>query len=102
AGRVVVTRADLPGGYERSGFEGVQDYIREHRQGDYIDNLSRKLLSYALSRSLIPSDDLLIERMRSQLAANGYRFSATVESIVTSPQFLNRRNADSPGSKGAK
>ncbi len=29
--------------------------------------------------------------MNARLAANGYRFSALVDAIVTSPQFLNRR-----------
>ena len=55
--------------------------------------LSRKLLAYALNRTLILSDEPLIERMRSQLEANEYRFSALVDAIVTSPQFTNRRNA---------
>ena len=39
--------------------------------------------------------NLLLERMRAQLPANGYRFSSLVETIVTSPQFLNRRTPDS-------
>jgi hypothetical protein len=29
--------------------------------------------------------------MQQRLAANGYRFGSLVESIVTSPQFRNRR-----------
>ena len=95
AGRPVDTSAVLPGGVPASGFAGMQAYIREHRQNDYLDNLSRKLLSFALSRSLLISDDSLIERMRSQLASNGYRFSSLVESIVTSPQFLNARTTAS-------
>lgn len=93
AGRAVDTEAVFPGNVKGSGFEGVQDYIRKYRQGDYVDNLSRKLLSYALSRTLILSDEPLVEQMRSRLVANGYRFSALVESIVTSPQFLSRRSA---------
>ena len=31
-----------------TGLEGVQAYIREHRQKDFLDNLCRKLLAYAL------------------------------------------------------
>ena len=38
------TQALLPGGVQASGFAGVQEYIRQHRQNDYLDNLSRKLL----------------------------------------------------------
>ena len=32
-----------------------------------------------------------LELRRERLAADGYRFDSLVESIVTSPQFLNQR-----------
>ena len=57
AGRPVDTDAVFPGGSQGSGFEGVQAYIREHRQNDFLDNLCRKLLSFALGRSLLISDE---------------------------------------------
>ena len=94
AGRPVDTQAVFPGGSEGSGFEGVQNFIREHRQQDFIDNLSRKLLAYSLGRSLLLSDEPMVERMSTRLAANGYRFSSLVETIVTSPQFVNRRKPE--------
>ena len=50
-------RRDFPGGGEGDGFEGVRNYIREHRQNDFVDNLCRKLLAYALGRSLMLSDE---------------------------------------------
>jgi hypothetical protein len=100
AGHPVDTHADFPGGGQGSGFEGVQAYIREHRQNDFIDNLCRKLLAYSLGRSLLLSDDLTVERMRTTLAANGYRFSPLVETIVTSPQFMNKRSPDFAEQKG--
>jgi hypothetical protein len=49
---------------------------------------------YALNRSPILPDELLLDKMRAQLAARQYRFSSLVETIVTSPPFLNRRRAD--------
>jgi hypothetical protein len=91
AGRPVDTQAVFPGGSQGAGFEGVQAYIREHRQKDFIDNLSRKLLAFALGRSLLLSDEPAIERIETNLAANGYRFTPLVDTIVTSPQFLNKR-----------
>ncbi len=94
AGHPVDTKAVFPGGTEASGFEGVQTYIREHRQQDFIDNVCRKLLAYSLGRSLLLSDELTLERMRTMLVANGYRFTPLVETIVTSPQFVNRRRTD--------
>jgi mono/diheme cytochrome c family protein len=91
AGHDVDTRATFPGGVEGSGLAGVQAYIRERRQNDFLDNLSRKLLAYALGRSLILSDEPLIEDMRNKLNTDGYPFSPIVEAIVTSPQFRNKR-----------
>ena len=58
-----------------------------------IDNFDRKLLTYALGRTLLLSDEPLLDEMRRALQADGYRFSALVETIVASPQFLNRRSA---------
>jgi hypothetical protein len=94
AGRQVDTSAAFPGGSQGEGLKGVQAYIREHRQTDFVDNLSRKLLSYALNRSLQLSDEALVDQMRSKIAVNGYRMNWLVEAIVTSPQFLNKRRPD--------
>jgi hypothetical protein len=94
AGRAIETTAVFPGGSEGSGLEGLRKYIRENRQNDFIDNVCGKLLAYALSRSPIPSDDLLIQDMHSKLAASGYRFDTMIDSIVTSPQFLTKRGRD--------
>ena len=92
AGRPVDNKADFPrDGGQGSGFEGVQLYIREHRENDFVDNLCRKMLSYALSRSLLLSDDIVVERMKTKSAADRYKIASLVETVVTSPQFLNKR-----------
>jgi uncharacterized protein DUF1588/uncharacterized protein DUF1585 len=91
AGHPVDTQATFPGGSQGTGVAGLQTYIRANRQMDFIDNLSRKMLVYALGRSLILSDEPLVERMDAKLASSGYRFGALVETIVTSPQFLKKR-----------
>ena len=91
AGHTVDTQATFPGGSQGAGVGGLQTYIRAHRQMNFVDNLSRKMLVYALGRSLILSDEPLVERMNAKLAAGGYRMSALVETIITSPQFLKKR-----------
>jgi hypothetical protein len=91
AGHTVETRADFPGGSSGDGLPGLRDYIRAHRENDFVDNLCRKLLAYALGRSLQPSDDTLVATMRTKLAANGHRFGTLIDTIVTSPQFLTKR-----------
>jgi hypothetical protein len=90
-GHPVDVHAEYPGGFSGDGLTGLRDYIRGHRQQDFIDNLDRKLLTYALGRSLQISDDLLLDDMKARLAAQNYRFGALVQVIVTSPQFRNKR-----------
>ncbi len=92
-GRPVETNADFPNGQQGNGLPGLTKYIRESRQEDFLDNLNRKLLAYALGRTLQLSDEKLLRDMHTQLAANNYRFSVALEAIVTSPQFLNQRGA---------
>jgi len=94
AGRAVDTAVTYPGGMEAKGFVGLQSFIREHRQHGFIENFSRKLLAYALNRSLQLSDEAVVERMETRLAAKENRFSSLIDTIVTSPQFLNRRNPE--------
>lgn len=94
AGRAVDAHATFPGGGEGEGVEGLRQYLREKRQDEFVDNLCRKLLVYALGRSLMVSDDPLIRDLRRQLAADGYRFDNLIKAIVTSPQFLNKRGRE--------
>jgi len=86
AGRPVDTAVTYPGGFDGTGLTGLKTFIQAHRQKEYVANLSRKLLAYALNRSLQLSDESLVDRMQSQ-----YRFDSLIETIVTSPQFLNKR-----------
>ena len=91
AGRLVDTVVNYPGGSTGTGVAGLQTFIREHREKEFVANLSRKLLSYALNRTLQLSDEAVVEAMEKRAVANQYRITSLVETIVTSPQFLNRR-----------
>ena len=91
AGRLVDTVVNYPGGSTGTGVAGLQTFIREHREKEFVANLSRKLLSYALNRTLQLSDEVVVELMQKRAAAKEYRITSMVEAIVTSPQFLNRR-----------
>jgi hypothetical protein len=90
-GRPVETRVEFPGGGEGEGVAGLRAYIGALRRDEFQENLCRKLLAYALGRTLIPSDDATVAAMRARLEADGGRFGGLVEAIVTSRQFLNRR-----------
>jgi hypothetical protein len=94
SGHPVQTVATFPDGKEREGLEGLRAYLRENRQKDFVDNLCRKLFSYALGRSILLSDEKTLDIMKTKLAANGYAFGSLVEAIVTSPQFRNKRGRE--------
>lgn len=67
------------------GIDGLKQWLT-NRRGEFIRNLNRKLLGYALGRAVLPGDQRLLERMRGQ-----EKFSELVAIIVTSPQFTSRR-----------
>jgi hypothetical protein len=93
AGRAVQTAGPLPDGKTAEGIAGLIDYIEKQRRQDFERNLCRKLLGYALGRSVLLSDEPLVQEMEKKLRADG-RFSVLFETIVTSPQFLRQRGRD--------
>ena len=99
-GRPVSTQALLPGNVPSQGVGDLQTYLTQRRRSEYVDNFCRKLLSYALGRSLLLSDEPLLLAMQASTARNGHRLGDLVLKIVNSPQFLNKRGTSGtrPGS----
>lgn len=94
-GRPVQTRSVFPDGIEREGVAELREYLRQERTSDFVKNFHRKLLSYALGRTLLLSDESLLQAMRKTAEANQHRFGALIETIVTSSQFLHKRGRQS-------
>lgn len=93
-GRPIDDAASFPDGRVRRGIDGLRHYLQSEREAEFIDQFCRKLLAFALGRSLQLSDEATIERMRNVLRNDDYRVHGVFEAIVTSPQFLNRRGRD--------
>jgi len=89
--RPVQTSATFPDGSTGSNLNDLRRYLKTHREQDFVDNLCRKLLSFGLGRTLLLSDDLLVDAMQQKLQDTHYKFSSLIETIVMSPQFLQRR-----------
>jgi hypothetical protein len=98
-GHPVEAKATFPDGTEGEGLEGLRRYLAGQRREEFVANLCRKLFVYALGRGLLLSDEPVLESMQRRLAADGYRFGGLVDSIVSTPQFLNRRGQDDPREK---
>jgi hypothetical protein len=94
AGRPIDDVVRLSDGTEARGVPEFARHLVLERRDDYIRTLCRKLLGYALGRSLQLSDDVLLEEMRVALDKNGDRFVPLFETIVRSPQFRNQRCRD--------
>jgi hypothetical protein len=94
SGHAIDTQATLPDGESIQGLEGLRSYLLTHRRDDFVRQFCRKLLGYALGRSVQLSDKPLIDEMMIRLRENDYRISAAVESIALSPQFRHVRGRD--------
>jgi hypothetical protein len=92
--RPIDARAIFKDGREFEGLDGLRDYLLTERKEQVVRQFCRKLLGYALGRSVQLSDEPLLDEMLARLESEEYRVSAAVESIVMSPQFRQIRGRD--------
>ena len=93
AGRAIQATGPMPGGGQAEGIAGLIDYIEHRRVSDFQHNLSRKLLGYALGRSVTLSDQPLLADMEKKLQG-GQGLSVLFETVVLSQQFRQQRGRD--------
>jgi hypothetical protein len=94
AGRPIDNVVRLPSGATARGIPEFTKYLVAERKGEFAQTLCRKLLGFALGRSLELSDRALLEKMEGELEKNDYRFDNLFEIVVLSPQFRNQRGKD--------
>lgn len=99
-GGKIDTTGILDDGTEIADFDGLSHYLRREK-ATFYRNFCRKLLGYALGRSEIVSDRLLIDKMLGALE-NDNRFSSLISLIVTSDQFRNQRGQSIESAMRAK
>lgn len=73
------------------GIDGLRKFLAQ-RDTEFTTNFCRKLIGYALGRTIILTDKPLLESMRTDLAKSDDRFSVAVLDIAKSRQFTNRKN----------
>lgn len=96
AGRPIDTRAELKNGARFDGLPGLREYVLSERRDEFLRQFCRKLLGFALGRSVQLSDDPLLAEMQTRLAQNDYRVQTALLAVVESPQFNLRRGLNSP------
>jgi hypothetical protein len=89
AGAPIDPSGTLPDGRTFDG-PGQLIAILAERPEDFTRCVTRKLLTYALGRSLGPADRLAIDRIVRHAARNGSRFASLTIAIVRSDPFRRR------------
>ncbi len=89
SGRAVDAAVKLRDGTEFAGPEGLRTYLTQKRLQDFRRTFIRKLLGYALGRSVTLSDQALVEGILKELDHTG--LEGVVRSIVGSKQFREHR-----------
>jgi hypothetical protein len=84
------TKTVLPDGTSVDGLNDLRDYLVNQRGDDFLRQFCRKLLGYALGRSIQLSDRPLIESM----VKSDHRIGSLIDLIVRSPQFREVRGKD--------
>jgi hypothetical protein len=92
--RPIDTRATTVDGAEFAGLDGLRNYLLTSRREAFLRQFCKKLLGYALGRSMQLSDEPLLAQMQRELEAHEYQFAAAVETIVTSRQFREIRGRE--------
>ena len=88
--------ATAPDGTQFTGLEGLRNYLLTHRRQDFLHQFTKKLLGYALGRSVQLSDEPLITSITQALEKNHCQVHTAIELIVQSPQFRQIRGSNHP------
>lgn len=81
----------LSDGTKFDGIDGLRTYLLTQKREVIVRIFCRRLLGYALGRSVTLSDTTLLNRMVTALNTHNGRLSAALAEIVRSPQFLKIR-----------
>jgi len=90
-GNPIEDAAALPDKTEIKGVDGLLKYLQS-KEAQVRKTLSYKLVGYALGRTVLASDQLLIERMSQ--AGGDATFAQLAAEIAVSKQFRNRRGRE--------
>jgi mono/diheme cytochrome c family protein len=88
-GQPIDSSGTLPGGQTFSGPAELKQVLLE-RRGQFLHNLTRKMLGYALGRGLSKFDDCVVREAVKALEASNCRSSVLIEQIALSYPFRHR------------
>ena len=89
-GKPIDTAGVLPDGSKFSGPSELKKILLK-KKTQFTHTLTDRLLTYALGRGVERTDKCNLDSMTKTVENKGYKFSAIVEAVVTSPPFRERR-----------
>jgi hypothetical protein len=90
-GRPIDNHATAIDGAQFEGLSGLRGYLLTTRREAFVRQFCRKLLGYALGRSVQLSDEPLLREMKEMLSTPEGRVGRAIEPIVLSRQFREIR-----------
>jgi mono/diheme cytochrome c family protein len=100
SGLAIDAVSTMPGGAKIDGAAGFHDYLLS-RSDQFVRTLTKKLLEYAVGRTLEYYDEPAARRIIRDAARSNYQWSSLVLGIVESAPFQMRRVAGERGDRGA-
>ncbi len=88
-GKPIDTRDLMFDGTEVADVEGLRAFLLD-KQDLFLQTLTERLMTYALGRSVEPSDMPVVRQILREAAANDYRFSSIILGIANSASFRMR------------
>lgn len=89
-GQPIDAAGELPGGLHFSGPQDLKT-VMAGRTANVSRNVLEKLMAYALGRRLRGYDEIVVDDLMDQIAADGYRMRSVIYGVVTSYPFTHRR-----------
>ncbi len=86
-GRQPDIRGTLPGGTEFRGLTGLQTALVAERRDQLVEQITRKMMTYALGRQLEYFDEPVIREIIGQVDADNRRLQTLIQAIVNSETF---------------
>jgi hypothetical protein len=89
-GNAIDAHGKLPTGEAIASVTDLRRVLRTRRP-QFYENVARKLLTYALGRGLVATDDCAVDEIVARTMAGNGRFSALLLGLVESAPFQQRR-----------
>lgn len=86
----VDARATLPDGHKVNGVADLKAYLLSEKRDQFARTLVRRLMGYALGRSLELSDHDTIDELTGKFIASDYRLQKLVHLIVKTREFRSK------------